>query len=105
MLFAQIAVQLRQLRHQRPVHLQAFRSRRAGGLPLHATFQLAAMHFGGNDFTHTPFQMAQVVGHFELYIQIAVVYRAQFHADLAAAIGAAGIGIAGHAVHHGCILF
>ena len=68
-------------------------------LNLDAAFDFPAHGGGGDDFAQAAFQMAQVVGHFELHVQIAVVYRADVEVDAFAAAFAGRIGKTGHTVN------
>ena len=70
------------------------------GLYVHTAFQFAPRHSAGNTLAHFAFEHAQIVGHFELQVQITVVDRTQFQIDALAAKVLLGTGKTSHAVDH-----
>ena len=98
MLLAPFAVEPSQLVHQFLIHRQLAARARFQRLHLDAAFDFAARGLAGHSFAQSAFQVAQIIGHFELHVQIAVVDRADIQIDAAAAALACRIGKAGHAV-------
>ena len=70
------------------------------GLYVHTAFQFTTRHRARNALTHFAFQHTQIVGHFELQVQIAVIDRAQFQIDALATKVLLGTGKTSHAVDH-----